>query len=77
MALVQPLPTLHLIEINPIPVADAGLDIQTCSMAPGQLGADPVPGYSYVWSPNRFTQLSIHCQSAGNCRKHWRTDWMK
>jgi len=37
--------------INPIPVADAGLDIQICSMSPGQLGAAAVPGYSYVWSP--------------------------
>ncbi len=37
--------------INPIPVADAGLPIQICSMQPGQLGAAPVAGYSYSWSP--------------------------
>lgn len=48
-------------DIVPIPVADAGLDVGTCSMAPVQLGAAPVPGYVYNWSPVdglNFTNVS-------------------
>ena len=37
--------------INPIPVADAGLPIQICSMQVGQIGVAPVAGYTYSWSP--------------------------
>lgn len=47
--------------INPIPVADAGLPIQICSMQPGQLGTAPVAGYTYSWSPVdglNFTTIS-------------------
>ena len=38
-------------DVVPIPVSDAGLDNATCSMDPLQIGAAPVPGYQYSWSP--------------------------
>lgn len=41
-----------LLTINPIPVADAGLDIQICSLEDGQIGAPAVPNYSYSWFPS-------------------------
>lgn len=31
--------------------ADAGPDVQLCPAVPGQLGAAPVSGYTYSWSP--------------------------
>ncbi|MEX1188864.1 MAG: choice-of-anchor L domain-containing protein [Bacteroidia bacterium] len=55
--------------INPIPVADAGLDIQVCSLQDGQLGAPPVPGYSYAWFPSdslNFSSISNPTVSVGN-----------
>ena len=38
-------------DIVPVPVPEAGLDIQTCSMVPGQLGGAGTTGYSYTWAP--------------------------
>ena len=55
--------------INPIPVADAGLDIQICSLEDGQIGADPVPGYSYSWFPSdslNFSSISNPTVNVGN-----------
>ena len=43
--------TTNNLVINPIPVADAGLDIQICSMSPGSIGTAPTAGYVYDWSP--------------------------
>ena len=55
--------------INPIPVADAGLEIQLCSMQEGGLGAAPVNGYSYVWLPIEglnFSTISNPVVQIGN-----------
>jgi len=37
--------------VNPIPVADAGVDLNHCSMELGQLGGASTPGYAYSWLP--------------------------
>lgn len=55
--------------INPIPVADAGLDIQLCSMQTGSIGTAPTPGYSYSWSPVEglnFSSISNPTVQLGN-----------
>ncbi|MFM2285418.1 MAG: hypothetical protein RLZZ543_915 [Bacteroidota bacterium] len=44
--------------VNPIPLADAGLPVQLCSMQPGQLGVAPVAGYTYSWSPQEGLNFS-------------------
>jgi len=44
--------------VNPIPVADAGVDLDLCSMEVGQLGTANVPGYAYTWSPIDGLSLS-------------------
>jgi gliding motility-associated-like protein len=57
------------IVINPIPVADAGLDIQLCSMQPGGIGTTSTPGYSYSWAPMEglnFTTISNPTVQIGN-----------
>lgn len=40
------------IVVNQIPVADAGVDLDLCSMELGQLGVASQPGYSYTWTPS-------------------------
>ena len=39
------------VTVNPIPVATPGANIAFCSGGSGTLGAAPVAGYSYSWSP--------------------------
>ncbi|GAA4495880.1 hypothetical protein GCM10023172_08340 [Hymenobacter ginsengisoli] len=39
------------ITINPLPVAQAGAATTICAGGSGQLGAVPVAGYTYSWSP--------------------------
>ena len=38
--------------VNPIPVADAGVDLDLCSMELGQLGTASIAGYTYSWLPS-------------------------
>jgi gliding motility-associated-like protein len=37
--------------VNPIPIADAGVDLDLCSMEVGQLGTASISNYSYTWIP--------------------------
>ena len=37
--------------VNPIPIADAGVDLDLCSMEVGQLGTAPNSIYTYEWLP--------------------------
>lgn len=39
------------ITINPLPVSNAGADINVCANVAGQLGAASQPGLTYAWSP--------------------------
>lgn len=39
------------ITVAPKPVSDAGADVSVCKYQTGQLGAPPVPGMSYAWTP--------------------------
>lgn len=39
------------IAITDIPISNAGLDTVVCSNVPAQIGAAPVAGYNYSWSP--------------------------
>ncbi len=39
------------VTVNPIPVAVPGAAVTTCSGSPAQLGAAPVAGLAYSWSP--------------------------
>ncbi|MFQ5445725.1 MAG: gliding motility-associated C-terminal domain-containing protein [Saprospiraceae bacterium] len=39
------------VEVNPLPVADAGADATFCAGEPAQLSAFFDPGYDYLWSP--------------------------
>jgi len=45
------------VNVNPIPVADAGTDTSICFGDSVQLAAFGVPGYSYQWSTGAITQL--------------------
>jgi gliding motility-associated-like protein len=40
-----------VVTINPLPVSDAGADVQICTGTPASIGAPPVAGYSYAWLP--------------------------
>jgi gliding motility-associated-like protein len=40
------------VTVNPLPVATAGAAVAFCSGGSGQLGAAPISGNSYSWSPN-------------------------
>jgi gliding motility-associated-like protein len=40
------------VTVNPLPVAVPGVAVAFCSGGTGQLGAAPVAGLSYSWSPN-------------------------
>jgi gliding motility-associated-like protein len=42
---------------KPIPIANAGADVAVCAGGNVQLGAAPVPGYTYSWTP--ATGLSV------------------
>lgn len=44
-------PDTQTIDIQPIPVSDAGLDIAFCSEETRTIGASPTPGMTYSWSP--------------------------
>ncbi len=40
-----------VVTVNPLPVATAGAALINCAGGTGQLGAAPVAGYTYSWSP--------------------------
>ena len=40
------------VRVNPLPVADAGLDRSICSGETTQIGAATIPGYGYLWIAN-------------------------
>jgi len=41
----------EVITINPIPVADAGADVNICSGAAASIGTTSIAGYTYSWLP--------------------------
>ena len=43
--------SLVAVTVNPLPAANAGPAVSFCSGGTGQLGAAPVVGYTYRWSP--------------------------
>jgi len=48
----QSVPTSHQIVVNPLPIVDAGIDKQSCSGIPEQLGTvNTTPGNTYLWTP--------------------------
>lgn len=44
-------PDTQTIDIQPIPVSNAGTDISFCSEETRTIGTAPQPGYSYSWTP--------------------------
>jgi gliding motility-associated-like protein len=40
-----------VVTINPLPVSNAGADLTICTGSSGLIGAPPVVGFSYQWSP--------------------------
>jgi hypothetical protein len=40
-----------IVYVNPLPTADAGNDKTHCPDACKNVGSDPIPGYTYSWSP--------------------------
>jgi gliding motility-associated-like protein len=41
--------------VNPLPIANAGIDQVVCSQSLVQFGTAPIPGYTYLWSPYAAT----------------------
>ena len=47
------------ITVNNIPTAQAGMDIQLCSGSSASIGAAPLPGLAYQWSPGKWLSDSL------------------
>ncbi|MES2286761.1 MAG: PKD domain-containing protein, partial [Bacteroidota bacterium] len=41
----------QVIIVNPLPIADAGPDLNICSFGTGSIGASSTAGCTYIWSP--------------------------
>lgn len=41
----------HTVEVNPVPVADAGTDVELCGQEQAGIGSSALPGHTYSWSP--------------------------
>lgn len=57
------------VNVNPLPTANAGADVTTCSGQPTVIGAASMVGYSYTWSPsvaldNRHVSMPTHLFSS-------------
>ncbi|NNM15899.1 MAG: hypothetical protein HKO56_04500, partial [Bacteroidia bacterium] len=56
-------PISKTVFIKPAPFVDAGSDISFCSTDSGTIGVAPLPGQTYMWSPN-FQQGIVNIDSS-------------